>query len=119
MRVMGVGGGAREHALAWKLSLSDHKPEIFWIAENRNPGIQKICKNNQGELRVGRTTDPKTIVRSARGWGIDMGVVGREKTGFHGLTEAPEQEGIQRHRASNELSGIQKYTPEHRRLQRE
>jgi phosphoribosylamine-glycine ligase len=52
MRVMGVGGGAREHALAWKLSLSDHKPEIFWIAENRNPGIQKICKDNQGELRA-------------------------------------------------------------------
>ena len=47
MRVMGIGGGAREHAIAWKLSLSDHKPEIFWIAENRNPGIHKICKDNQ------------------------------------------------------------------------
>jgi phosphoribosylamine--glycine ligase len=117
MRVMGVGGGAREHALAWKLSLSDHKPEIFWIAENRNPGIQKICKDNQGELRVGRTTDPKTIVRSARGWGIDIVVVGPEEPGFHGIPDALEKEGIQCIGASQELSVIERSKADLRRLQ--
>jgi phosphoribosylamine---glycine ligase len=117
MRVMGVGGGAREHGLAWKLSLSDHKPEIFWIAENRNPGIHKICKGNQGELRVGRTTDPKTIVRSARGWGVDMVVVGPEEPGFHGIPDALEEEGIHCIGASQELSVIERSKADLRRLQ--
>ncbi|HEV2120740.1 MAG TPA: phosphoribosylamine--glycine ligase [Candidatus Bathyarchaeia archaeon] len=117
MRVMGVGGGAREHALTWKLSLSDHKPEIFWVAENRNPGIHKICKDNQGELRVGRTTDPKTIVRSARGWGIDIVVVGPEEPGFQGIPDALEKEGIQCIGASQELSIIERSKADLRRLQ--
>ncbi|TMI07774.1 phosphoribosylamine--glycine ligase [Candidatus Bathyarchaeota archaeon] len=117
MRVMGVGGGAREHAIAWKLSLSDHKPEIFWIAENRNPGIHKICKDNQGELRTGRTTDPKTIVRSARGWGVDMVVVGPEEPGFHGIPDALEKEGIPCIGASQDLSIIERSKADLRRLQ--
>jgi len=117
MRVMGVGGGAREHALAWKLSLSDQKPEIFWIAENRNPGIHKICKDNQGDLRIGRTTDPKTIVRSARGWGIDIVVVGPEEPGFHGIPDALEKEGIQCIGASQELSVMERSKADLRRLQ--
>src|SRR2546428_6200228 len=117
MRVMGVGGGAREHALAWKLSLSDQKPEIFWIAENRNPGIHKICKDNQGDLRIGRTTDPKTIVRSARGWGIDIVVVGPEEPGFHGIPDALEKEGIQCIGASQKLSVMDRSKAALHRLQ--
>ncbi|TMI18198.1 hypothetical protein E6H32_06485 [Candidatus Bathyarchaeota archaeon] len=108
MRIMGIGGGAREHAIAWKLGLSDHKPEIFWIAENRNPGIHKICRDNQGELRTGRTTDAKTIVRSARGWGIDMVVVGPEEPGFHGIPDALEKEGVHCIGATQELSVIER-----------
>src|SRR5207249_12120224 len=103
MRVMGVGGGAREHALAWKLSLSDHKPAIFWIAENRNPGIYKICKDNQGELRTGRTTDPKTIVRYDRGRGVDKVEVGPEEPGVHGIADAHEKVGMDSIRSSQEL----------------
>src|SRR5207245_11551420 len=95
MRVMSVGGGAREHALAWKLSLSDHKPEIFWIAENRNRGMHKICKDNKGELRIGRTTDPKTIVRSACGWGINIEVVGSDEPGFPDIRCVLAKDGIQ------------------------
>lgn len=117
MRIMGVGGGAREHALAWKLSLSDHNPDLFWVAENRNPGINKICKDNQGELRIGRTTDPKTIVRSARGWGIDMVAVGPEEPGFQGIPDALEKEGIPCIGASQDLSVIERSKTELRRLQ--
>ena len=117
MRIMGVGGGAREHALARNLSLSDHKPDLFWVAENRNPGINKICKENQGELRVGRTTDPKTVVRLARGWGIDLVVVGPEEPGFQGIPDALEREGIQCIGASQDLSIIERSKAELRRLQ--
>lgn len=114
---MGIGGGAREHALAWKLSISDHRPELFWIAENRNPGINRICKESQGELRIGRTTDPKTIVRSARGWGIDMVVVGPEEPGFQGIPDALEKEGIHCVGASQDLSVIERSKAYLRRLQ--
>src|SRR5260370_3091767 len=117
MRVMGVGGGARENALAWKISLSNHKTEIFWIAENRNPGIHKICKDNQGELRIGRTTDPKTIIRSARGWGIDLVILGREESCLQAIPDALEKEGIHCIGASQELSVIERSKADLRRLQ--
>src|SRR5437867_11130448 len=117
MRVMGVGGGAREHALAWKLSLSDHKPEIFWIAENRNPGNYKICKDNQGELRTGRTTDPKTTVRSAGGWGVDLVAVGPEEPSLHGIPDALENEGIHSIGSRQDQSIIAPTNADIRRLQ--
>jgi phosphoribosylamine---glycine ligase len=117
MRIMGLGGGAREHALAWKIGLSDHKPEMFWIAENRNPGIHRICRENQGELRVGRMTDPKTVVRSARGWGIDLVIVGPEEPGFHGIPDALEKEGIHCIGAGQEVSLIERSKADLRRLQ--
>jgi phosphoribosylamine---glycine ligase len=117
MRIMGLGGGAREHALTWKISLSDHKPEIFWIAENRNPGIHRLCRDSQGEFRVGRTTDPKTVVRSARGWGIDMVIVGPEEPGFQGIPDALEKEGIHCIGAGQDVSIIERSKVDLRRLQ--
>jgi phosphoribosylamine--glycine ligase len=114
---MGVGGGAREHALAWKLSQSGHEPQIFWIAENRNPGIHDICRRTRGELRLGGTTDSAFVTRRAMEWKIDMAVVGPEEPNFRGIPDALENQGIPCIGASRELARIEMSKAELRRLQ--
>jgi len=42
MKVMIVGGGGREHALAWKLSRDD--PSLELIAAPGNPGIARLAR---------------------------------------------------------------------------
>ena len=42
MKVLVVGGGGREHALAWKLRRDD--PNIELIAAPGNPGIGSIAR---------------------------------------------------------------------------
>ena len=45
MRVLLVGGGGREHALAWRLTRDD--PSIEIIAAPGNPGIAAITGKTQ------------------------------------------------------------------------
>ena len=42
MKAMIVGGGGREHALAWKLSRDD--PSLEMIAAPGNPGIARFAR---------------------------------------------------------------------------
>src|SRR4029453_8953589 len=42
MRVLIVGGGGREHALAWKLAQSDEATQLF--AAPGNPGIAELAR---------------------------------------------------------------------------
>lgn len=43
MNVMVVGGGAREHSIAWKLAQSPEAERIF--AGPRNPGMEEVAEN--------------------------------------------------------------------------
>ncbi len=71
MKVLIVGGGGREHALAWRLRRDDPTCEI--IAAPGNPGIAKL----------GRCVDLDpmnfdALVTLARGEGVDFTLVGPE-----------------------------------------
>ena len=76
MKVLVVGGGGREHALAWKLKASLRNPEMF-VAPG-NAGTAKIATN----VPISSNSD---IVKFAKEEGIDLVVVG---------PEAPLSEGI-------------------------
>ena len=71
MKVLIVGGGGREHALAWKLSRDDPQCEI--IAAPGNPGIATL-----GRCVPTRATDLDALVTLARGEGVTFTVVGPE-----------------------------------------
>ena len=43
LRILLIGSGAREHAIARALSLSTKKKEIYCLATNYNPGIADIA----------------------------------------------------------------------------
>src|SRR5258705_11994565 len=71
MRVLIVGGGGREHALAWKLRRDD--PAVELIAAPGNPGIAGL-----GECVPIAATDLDALVRLARERAVDLTVVGPE-----------------------------------------
>ena len=72
MRVLIVGSGAREHALAWKLRQSP-RLDALYVAPG-NAGTAQIAEN----LSV-RANDIDGIVRTAQEQRIDLVVVGPEE----------------------------------------
>jgi phosphoribosylamine--glycine ligase len=71
MRVLLIGGGGREHALAWKLK--EEAPTLELIAAPGNPGIAEL-----GECVAISATDLDSLERLARDRGVDLTVVGPE-----------------------------------------
>lgn len=71
MRVLIVGGGGREHALAWKLKADN--PTLELIAAPGNPGIAEL-----GECVAVAATDLDGLLQLARNRALDLTVVGPE-----------------------------------------
>jgi phosphoribosylamine--glycine ligase len=78
MKILVVGGGAREHTLVWKLAQSPKVKQIY--AAPGNAGTAKIANN----LAIS-PTDIESLVKVAQEKGIDLTIVG---------PEAPLAEGI-------------------------
>ncbi len=87
MRVLVVGSGGREHALAWKLSLSTSVSELF--AAPGNAGTAAIARN----LPIA-ATDLSGLVRAAGAHRIDLVVVGPEVPLSLGLVDQLCEAGI-------------------------
>jgi phosphoribosylamine--glycine ligase len=87
MRVLVVGSGGREHALAWKISRSPLVAGLF--AAPGNPGIAKVAT-----LVPLRADDVAGIAAWARSNRIDLVVVGPEGPLVAGLVDALAQAGI-------------------------
>jgi phosphoribosylamine--glycine ligase len=71
MRVLLVGGGGREHALAWRLAHED--PQIQIVAAPGNPGIAEL-----GECIDASATDVERLLTLATERRVDFTVVGPE-----------------------------------------
>src|SRR5204863_6427066 len=71
MRVLLIGGGGREHALAWKLSREE--PDLELIAAPGNPGIAEL-----GECVPINVLDIERLERFAREHAVDLTIVGPE-----------------------------------------
>jgi phosphoribosylamine---glycine ligase len=71
MKVLLVGGGGREHALAWRLAHED--PRIQIIAAPGNPGIAEL-----GECVDVAATDVDRLAALARDRHVDFTIVGPE-----------------------------------------
>ena len=86
MRVLIVGGGAREHALAWRLS--------------QESGVEIIgAPGNAGIAAIGRTvpvdpTDADQVVALAKRESADLVVVGPEAPLVAGVVDALRENGI-------------------------
>ncbi|MFO7849001.1 MAG: phosphoribosylamine--glycine ligase, partial [Spirochaetia bacterium] len=87
MKVMIVGGGGREHALAWKLSLSPKVASIICIPGNGGTAATAKCRNivveNYGQI-VRRAVEEK----------VDLALIGPEVPLVDGLADLLRTEGI-------------------------
>jgi len=88
VKVLVVGSGAREHALAWKLAQSRQVERLF--AAPGNAGTARIGEN-WAELTP--TATPK-ILAKARESGIGFAVIGPEAALAAGLADALREAGI-------------------------
>lgn len=87
MKILVVGSGAREHALAWKLSLSDRVNKIYAA-----PGSDGMC--SVAEPVDIKADDTTALVRFARENKIDLTVVGPEDPLVNGITDAFRKKGL-------------------------
>ncbi|HEX6807184.1 MAG TPA: phosphoribosylamine--glycine ligase [Gemmatimonadaceae bacterium] len=81
MKVLLVGGGAREHALAWKLTQDD--PSLELLAAPGNPGIAEL-----GRCVPVKATDVAALVDLARDERPDLTIIGPEAPLAAGLADA-------------------------------
>jgi phosphoribosylamine--glycine ligase len=71
MKILVVGSGAREHAIAWKLSRESAVTDVLCVPGN--PGIAGCARVVQGD-----PANPQDMVALARREGVDLTVVGPE-----------------------------------------
>ena len=87
MRVLLVGGGGREHALAWKMAASP-RVEVL-LAAPGNPGIAA-----QARCRAVRADDADALLALARHEHVDFTVVGPEAPLVAGLADRFAERGL-------------------------
>ncbi|MBO4557417.1 MAG: phosphoribosylamine--glycine ligase [Bacteroidales bacterium] len=80
LKVLVVGSGGREHAIAWKISQSDNLAALFCLPGN--PGTASIATNIPGSVG-----DFEAIAAAVEANCIDMVVVGPENPLVGGLTD--------------------------------
>jgi phosphoribosylamine--glycine ligase len=87
VRVLVVGSGGREHALAWSLSRSGDLDELH--AAPGNPGIAALA-----HCHPARADDHAALVSLAQGLRIDLVVVGPEAPLVAGLADELRHRGV-------------------------
>src|SRR5256714_10243577 len=87
MKILIVGGGGREHALAWKLRRDDPDSELF-VAPG-NPGIAAIAR--RVPIGVGKLEELAAFAENGR---IDLTVVGPEGPLEAGIVNLFQSRGL-------------------------
>jgi phosphoribosylamine--glycine ligase len=86
VRILVVGGGGREHAIAWALRRED--PDATLYCAPGNPGTEALATN----LAIS-ATDIDRLADAADGYGIDLTIVGPETPLALGLADRLRAEG--------------------------
>ena len=87
MKVLLVGSGGREHALAWRLSQTAYLQELH--AAPGNPGIAQL-----GECHPVRAEDAEGLLALCRELAVDLAVVGPETPLVAGLADTLRHAGV-------------------------
>jgi phosphoribosylamine--glycine ligase len=88
VRILVIGGGGREHTLAWKLSQSKNVEKMYAIPGN--PGMEKIAVCD-ATISI---SDNDALVAFAKTHKIDLTVVGPELPLANGVVDAFEAAGL-------------------------
>lgn len=91
MKVLAVGGGAREHAIV--KSLAKDGATVFSVMKNKNPGIARASEDHL----LANETDVEKVADWAKSKGVEFAVVG---------PEAPLGEGVVDKLATHEIPAV-------------
>ena len=80
MKILLVGSGGREHAIAWKLAQNKNVSKIFVAPGNGGTALENKCEN----INI---TDLNELVELAKENNIDFTFVGPEEPLTNGITD--------------------------------
>ena len=89
MKILIIGGGGREHALAWKLSQSPRVTEVFVVPGNAGTALEENVTNI--DLSI---SDLDSLVAFAESHAIDYTVIGPEAPLVDGIVDRFEEKGL-------------------------
>ena len=110
IKVLVIGGGGREHALAWKLAQSPRVSEVLIAPGNAGTATEPKCRN----VAVA-ATDIAGLVALARSEDIHLTLVGPEGPLVAGVVDAFKAAGLAcfgPSKAAAQLEGSKRYTKE-------
>ncbi|OPY26376.1 MAG: phosphoribosylamine--glycine ligase [Methanocella sp. PtaU1.Bin125] len=90
MKVLVVGSGGREHAIAEAFARSRYNPKIYAVMSNVNPGIRRLAT----DYLIEKETNVPAVVEFAEHHNVDLAVVGPEAPLSAGLADELETNGI-------------------------
>ncbi|MAG21406.1 MAG: phosphoribosylamine--glycine ligase [Candidatus Marinimicrobia bacterium] len=90
MKILLIGSGAREHAIARALSRSEQNPDIICFASNNNPGIQE----HSSVFAMGKISDPAAVTQFADQHSTELAIIGPEAPLEAGVADALWETGI-------------------------
>jgi len=91
MKILVVGGGGREHALAWKIGQSPRVDTVFVAPGNAGTASETDFACENVDIRP---TDIERLTAFARDNAIDLTVVGPEAPLTDGLVDALQEAGL-------------------------
>jgi phosphoribosylamine--glycine ligase len=89
VRVLVIGGGGREHALAWKFAQSPRVSEVLVAPGNAGTAVEKKCRNAPVAAM-----DIARLIALARAERVDLTVVGPEGPLVAGVVDAFATAGL-------------------------
>ena len=89
-KILLVGNGAREHAIAETLEKSRHRPRIYAYMKANNPGILTYAEG----VELGSYSATHQIAAFAKKVGVEFAIIGPEEPLKHGVADALAKEGI-------------------------
>ncbi|MGL4572261.1 MAG: phosphoribosylamine--glycine ligase [Clostridium sp.] len=106
MRILLIGSGGREHAIAWKLSKSDKVSKIYVAPGNGGTAIEKNCENVN-------ITDIEELLSFAKSRSVDLTIVGPEEPLIKGIVNRFKEEDLKifgPDKAGAELEGSKSFS---------
>lgn len=89
MKILIVGGGGREHALAWKLAQNKSVEQIFVAPGNGGTDLENKVQN----INI-QSTDFDSLIEFAKKTGINLTVVGPEDPLAGGIVDSFQSAGL-------------------------
>jgi len=108
VKVLLLGSGGREHALALLIAGSSMEPRIAVLSDKRNPGLVEAAEKTGGRFYPGKPTSPGDALRAAEDWSPDLVVVGPEEPLFAGVADALREKGFTVYGPSRAQARIEK-----------